>query len=64
MLSAYERYARENKVLAVPAGYDHVKQLVLNTLYQRAKSPVLVALLTALVLLPFLVAWRYRRKDV
>ena len=63
MLSAYERYTRENKVLAVPSGYDHLKQLVVNTLYSRARTPVLVALLTALILLPFLVAYRNRRKD-
>lgn len=63
MLSAYERYMRENKVLAVPPGYDHLKQLVINTLYQRSRTPVLVALLTALILLPFLVAYRVKRKD-
>ncbi len=63
MLSAYERYARDNKVLAVPQGYDHLKQLVINTLYQRLRTPILVALLTALVLLPFLMTWRNTRKD-
>ncbi|KAA1193515.1 arylsulfatase [Pseudohalioglobus sediminis] len=63
MLSAYERYARDNKVLAVPPGYDHLKQLVINTLYQRLRTPILVALLTALVLLPFLMTWRNTRKD-
>ena len=63
MLSAYERYARDNKVLTVPPGYDHLKQLVINTLYQRAQTPLLVVLLTALLLLPFLVAHRMNRKD-
>ncbi len=61
MLSAYERYARDNQVLPVPPGYDHLKQLVINTLYDRLRTPVLVALLTALVLLPFLVAHRSNR---
>jgi len=63
MLSAYERYAQENKVLAMPPGYDHLKQLVINTLYQRSQTPLLVALLTALILLPFLVAYQVNRKD-
>ncbi|KZX59239.1 arylsulfatase [Halioglobus sp. HI00S01] len=62
MLSAYEVYARDNKVLANPPGYDHMKQLVINTLYQRLQTPVLVGLLTALILLPFLVAHSARRK--
>ncbi|PLW88156.1 arylsulfatase [Halioglobus japonicus] len=62
MLSAYAVYARDNKVLANPPGYDHMKQLVINTLYQRLQTPVLVGLLTALILLPFLVAYRARRK--
>jgi arylsulfatase/uncharacterized sulfatase len=63
MLSAYERYARDNEVLPVPAGYNHLGQVVLNTLYLRARTPVLVALLTMLVLLPFLVAYRMKRTE-
>ena len=62
MLSAYVRYTRDNKVLPVPPGFDHLKQLVINTLYSRMRTPVLVALLTALVLMPFLVAYR-RKKE-
>ena len=62
MLSAYERYARDTKVLAVPEGYDHRKQLLINILYQRAQTPVLMLLLTVLLLLPFLVAYRLKRK--
>ena len=30
MLSAYKRYVRENRVLEVPAGYSHTKQLLIN----------------------------------
>ena len=30
MLSAYQRYARDNKVLEVPEGYSHTKQLLIN----------------------------------
>jgi arylsulfatase/uncharacterized sulfatase len=62
MLSAYDRYAVENKVLPVPAGYSHVKQLVINTLYNGLRTPILVGLLTLLILMPFLVAYRLRRR--
>jgi len=61
MLSAYERYARDNKVLPVPPGFDNFKQLVINTLYSRLRTPVLVTLLTILILLPFVVAYRSKR---
>jgi arylsulfatase len=63
MLSAYERYTRDNQVLPVPPGFDHLKQLVINTLYERLRTPVLVALLTLLILLPFLVAYRSNRRE-
>jgi len=63
MLSVYERYTRDNKVLQAPLGFDHLKQVAINTLYNRMRTPVLVALLTALILLPFLVAYRMKRKE-
>lgn len=62
MLSAYERYTRENMVLPVPSGYHHLKQLVVNTMHSRLRTPVLVALLTILVLLPFLVTYRMQHR--
>ena len=62
MLSAYERYTQDNKVLPVPAGYNHVKQLVTNLMYDRLRTPILVGLLTVLILVPFLVAYRMRDK--
>ena len=49
MLSAYQRYVRENKALEVPAGYSHTKQLLINVLYNQFKTPVLIAMLTALI---------------
>jgi arylsulfatase/uncharacterized sulfatase len=63
MLSAYERYVRENKVLEVPRGFDHLRQIVVNTLHMRLRVPVLVGSLAILVLLPFLVAYRMKRKE-
>ncbi|CAI8393019.1 MAG: Arylsulfatase [Halieaceae bacterium] len=62
MLSAYEQYQRANKVLDMPAGYGHIKQLLINTLHQQFRTPLLVGLLTLLILLPFLVAYLSRRK--
>jgi hypothetical protein len=46
----------------MPVGYGHIKQLVINTLHQRSRTPVMVGLLTALIMLPFLVAYLMRRK--
>ena len=63
MLSAYQRYARDNKVLEVPEGYSHTKQLLINVLYHQFKTPVLIALLTALILLPFWVAYRMKKRS-
>ena len=61
MLSAYERYTRENMVLPVPAGFDNYKQLVINTLHARLRTPFLILLLAVLVLLPFYIAYRMKR---
>jgi arylsulfatase/uncharacterized sulfatase len=57
MLSAYQRYVRNNKVLEVPASYSHTKQVLINVLYHQFQTPVLIAMLTALILLPFWVAY-------
>jgi len=53
LLAAYQRYARENKVLEVPEGYSHTKQLLINFLHHRFKIPILVAIVSVLILLPF-----------
>jgi arylsulfatase/uncharacterized sulfatase len=63
MLSAYQRYVRENRVLEVPAGYSHTKQLLINVLHHQFKMPVLIAMLTALILLPFWVAYRTKERS-
>jgi hypothetical protein len=64
MLSAYERYAQTNKVLPVPQGYDHRKQLVLNTLYAGVREPFLVLVLLMLFLSPFYVASRMKKASI
>ena len=63
MLSAYEEYVRDNKVIPVPPGYGHTKQLMINVLHKSLQTPVLVGLLMLLLLLPFLVALRMKPRD-
>lgn len=63
MRAAYEQYKRDNKVLDVPRGFDHLRQVTINTLHKRLRAPTLVALITGLILLPFAVAWHYKKRD-
>lgn len=62
MLSLYEQYRVENKVVPVPQGYTQVKQLLSNMLLQN-RDGIIVFLLTLLVLLPFYVAARMKRRS-
>jgi arylsulfatase A-like enzyme len=59
MLSRYEQYRRDNKVVPVPEGYTQIKQLFSNILLQY-RDAAIVFLLTLLVLLPFYVAYRMK----
>lgn len=59
MLSAYEQFKIDNRVASLPRGYTPVKQLVANTL-QTSNKNFIIFILTFLVLIPFLVAWRMR----
>ena len=61
MLSGYEQFARENGVMPLPQGYTQTGQLLSNFLAERLRVGILVLLLTVLVLLPFLVAYRFKR---
>ena len=61
MLSHYEQYRRDNKVVPVPPGYSQLKQLFSNTLL-KSKNGMLVFLLTLLLLVPFYVAYRMSRE--
>jgi arylsulfatase/uncharacterized sulfatase len=60
MLSAYQRYARDNGVLPTPVGYGTVKQVAINTLHKRLREPLLVLMLALLVTLPIYVLYRMR----
>jgi arylsulfatase/uncharacterized sulfatase len=55
MLSAYQRYTVDNKVLPIPPGYGYMKQLVLNTVRGGLREPLLITLITLLILAPFYV---------
>jgi arylsulfatase/uncharacterized sulfatase len=59
MLSRYEQYRRDNKVVPVPEGYTQIKQLFSNILLLY-RDAAIVFLLTLLVLLPFYVAYRMK----
>ena len=59
MLSAYQQFKIDNHVAPLPRGYTQMKQLVTNTLQTSGKN-FIIFILTLLVLLPFLVAWRMR----
>lgn len=61
MLSGYERFSRESGVMPLPEGYTQTGQLLSNFLAERLRVGVVVLLLTVLLLLPFLVAYRFRR---
>lgn len=62
MLRHYEDYARDNGVLPLPENYDAAVQGVMNGVLDRFGSQILVGLLTLLVLIPFYIGYRYRRR--
>lgn len=59
MLSRYEQYLQDNKVVPVPQGYNQMAQLLSNILLKQ-RDDVLLFLLTLLLLLPFYVAYRMK----
>jgi arylsulfatase A-like enzyme len=61
MLSQYEQYRRDNKVVPVPPGYNQIKQVFFNILL-KYKNTTLVFLLTLLLLLPFYVAYLMKNR--
>ncbi len=62
MLTAYARFEAENQVMPIPAGYSQTGQLLINMLRDRFGAAILVALLTMLLLVPFVVYVRTRRR--
>jgi arylsulfatase/uncharacterized sulfatase len=62
MITAYADFEKNNKVMAIPPGYNQVRQLVTNMIRDRYGSAILVALLTLLLLIPFVVYVRTRKQ--
>ena len=60
MLGAYARFEREHRVLPIPPGYSQTRQILINMLRDQYGSAILVALLTVLLLIPFVVYVRTR----
>ena len=61
MLNGYAQFERDNGVMPLPQGYTQSGQLLSNFLAERLRVGIVVLLLTALILLPFLVAYRIRK---
>lgn len=53
MLTLYEQYKRENGVLDLPKGYDHIRQIALNTVYDRFRGEAGVILCLIILLIGF-----------
>ena len=60
MLTAYAQFEEDNKVIPIPPGYNQTRQLLINMLRDQYGSAILVALLTLLLLIPFVVYVRTR----
>ena len=61
MLSGYETYKRENRVLSLPPGYSQMRQLFSNALQERYGANITVMILALIVLLPFFIFYRARK---
>ena len=61
MLSAYERYTRENGVLPIPQAMTIASKRCSICCTRSLQTPLLVLLLTILFILPFYVAFRLKR---
>ena len=64
MLAAYAQFEQDNRVLPVPPGYSQTGQLVSNYLAQQLRPVLIVGLLVVLLLVPFFVAYRMRRREL
>ena len=53
MLKLYQQYKRDNGVLDVPKGYDHIRQIALNTVHDRFRGEALAFLCLIVVLIVF-----------
>ncbi len=63
MLSNFEQYKRDNKVLPVPEGYDAVKQTGINGARKLLKPGLITLLLAGFILVMFRFAYRQRHTN-
>lgn len=62
MLSLYQGYVTDNGVLPVLPNYNDRRQVAINGLQDRFGRKILLFLLSLVVLLPFFIAYRVRRR--
>ncbi|HCC44987.1 MAG TPA: arylsulfatase [Gammaproteobacteria bacterium] len=55
MLIAYQKFTVDNRVQPLPEGYSQQSQLIFNMLREQFGAELIVALLTILIILPFIV---------
>jgi arylsulfatase/uncharacterized sulfatase len=60
MLADYALFEEENGVEPIPPGYSRTRQLVINMLREQNGAAILIALLTMVLLIPFVVYVRTR----
>jgi len=61
LMSGYERFTHEHGVMPLPVGYSQPGQLLSNFLAEQFRVGIVVLLITFLILLPFLVAYRMKQ---
>ncbi len=62
MLGHYQNYVAKNGVLPMPANYDAARQGVINGILDRFGGQILLAVLTIILLVPFYIVYRTRRR--
>jgi len=62
MLGYYQAYAAANGVLPIPANYNATAQGIFNGVLDRFGAQILLGLLSFITLVPFYIAYRWRRK--
>ncbi|PCI32469.1 MAG: arylsulfatase [Alphaproteobacteria bacterium] len=62
MLNHYHTWAVENGVIEVPDSYNYMRQIILNSMQKRLSKGLVIFLLTLLILAPFVVAWRLKKR--
>ena len=63
MLADYALFEEENGVEPIPPGYSRTRQLIINMLREQNGAAILIALLTMVLLIPFVVYVRTRPKS-